>query len=205
MNKSSLHAIVCISNYGKVPNFKLISGPVLLSISELIMTIIARGYLGVNRNEHSQKSLHRTTKDCSCTLSIFLCLISSNRLLSLSYKYSHRNGFGPVPEVPSLSPEEAEQYSPNHQIELDIACKLHKLLCISKAAGEAAIHKNTSLMLIICLAHGNIGSKGLTSCECQTNLPEEYNFIVIKCNGSSQLGGIKSTIFDKNKIGKVLM
>jgi len=80
------------------------------------------------------------------------------------------------------------------------------------AAKEAAIRKIAPLMLIVCLAHGNNGLKGNTSCVSKNfklslvlpNLPEEYSVIIIKCNGSSQLGGIKSTRFEKNKIVKAL-
>ena len=55
-------------------------------------------------------------------------------------------------------------------------------------------------------------TKGITSCVWQNsnlrlalpNLPQECIVVVTECNGSSELGVIKSTKFEKNNIVKVL-
>ena len=67
---------------------------------------------------------------------------------SLGYKYSHRNGFGQVPEFPALAPEKSKQFSPNYQRQQDNAHELHKVLSTFTAAEEAAIWEITPLMLV---------------------------------------------------------
>jgi hypothetical protein len=129
--------------------------------------------------------------------------------LSLGYKFSQRNGFGPVPTMPPLSDHESRHFV--------VARELQELLSTFTSAEEAAIRQIVPMISIVRLSQGNIGAKGNTSCVWQDsklnlilpNLPEECQFIVIqrqRQNGSAAAGNrMKSTKFKKARILRALI
>jgi hypothetical protein len=126
--------------------------------------------------------------------------------LQHGFAYSLRNGFGPIPMMPPHTDGESP---------LVTRCReLQALLRTLTSAEEAAIRRITPLISIVRLAHGNIGSKGNTSCVWQQsklatvlpNLPSECKFIIItrqdRANGAHE--GLKSTKFSRKRIERVL-
>ena len=114
---------------------------------------------------------------------------------------------GPIPTIPPPADDEPRQ--------ITVARKLRELLPTLTAVEEAAIRQIAPLLSVIRLAHGNIASRGNTSCVWQKsklstvlpNLPEECKFIVIerqKRNANGTRTGIKSTKFRKDKIVEAL-
>jgi hypothetical protein len=128
--------------------------------------------------------------------------------LEFARGFSRRNGFGPVPKPPNALPLE--------DIHISRFRALHTLLSTITAAEEAAIRQITPLISIVSLTHGNIGSKGNTSCVWQKsklnqilpNLPQECKFIIIRRNqrsGSNDISNIKSTKFSRERIHALLV
>lgn len=81
------------------------------------------------------------------------------------------------------------------------------------AAEEAAIRQITPLISIVRLTHGNIGSKGNTSCVWQQsrlntvlpNLPQNCGYIVVKRASQNQQGSqLRSTRFSRHRIQRAL-
>jgi hypothetical protein len=128
--------------------------------------------------------------------------------LSLGYKFSQRNGFGPVPTIRPPADNESHHFA--------VARELQELLSTFTSAEEAAICQIVPMLSIVRLSQGNIGAKGNTSCVWQEsklnlvlpNLPEECKFVGIqrqRQNGSAAAGNVmKSTKFKKARILKAL-
>ena len=123
--------------------------------------------------------------------------------LSLSRIFSQRNQFGP-----------SFKYQINvTDRNVSIAIELKYILSTMSCIEEAAIRKITPLVSIVKLAHGNIGSKGNTTCMWNQsklctilpNLPSTCQYFVLsyeaKKKGSISL---KSTKFERIKIQKCL-
>lgn len=113
-------------------------------------------------------------------------------------------------QVPTVPPPVDDEPRP-----ITVARKLREILTTLTAVEEAAIRQIAPLLSIVRLSHGNIASKGNTSCVLQKsklarvlpNLPEDCKFIVIerqKRNADGTRTGIKSTKFRRDKMVEVL-
>ena len=131
--------------------------------------------------------------------------------LQFARSFSTRNGFGPT-HVMNPTPIEN-----NHNANFEKCRRLHELMQSLTAAEEAAIRQITPLISIVRLDHGNLATKGNTSCVWQQsklnlilpNLPTECKFVILtrrqrshgNANNQSQL---KSTKFKRAKIQEAL-
>ena len=101
--------------------------------------------------------------------------------LQFARSFSTRNGFGPT-HVMNPTPIEN-----NHNANFEKCRRLHELMQSLTAAEEAAIRQITPLISIVRLDHGNLATKGNTSCVWQQsklnlilpNLPTECKFVTI--------------------------
>jgi hypothetical protein len=103
-------------------------------------------------------------------LKCFLRYLLSDPDLSLARSFSLRNGFGCIPR-PTFNDRDYELYT---------------LLTSLTMAEEGAIHTITPLISITRLLHGNIGTKGNTSCVWQSNT----RLIQLLPNLPSEVGAI---------------
>ena len=125
--------------------------------------------------------------------------------LNLGYRFSVRNGFGPIPRLPP-QPDDAP-------IQMKQARELAVLLHELTPAEEAAIRRVRPLVSIVCLSQGNMAAKGNTSCLFQKSkigtilphLPRECKYIVIQCQGPRGPTDIKSTKVRRSHIHRVLI
>ena len=122
---------------------------------------------------------------------------------ALSRIFSFRNQFGP-----SISNVIDNNY-PNVGIAIELKDILSSMTCIE----EAAIRQITPLISIVKLAHGNIGSKGNTTCMWNQsrlctilpNLPNQCKYFVLSYKSKKDSDIIlKSTKFEKIKIQRCL-
>ena len=133
-------------------------------------------------------------------------LVFSELNLKTGYKFSLKNGFGPIPKTHTLlnlRPDACQYTQMSHM--------LHHLLSSLTPVEEAAIRRVCPLLSVVKLSYGNLGSKGNVSCVFQDsklgtilpNLPTKYKFIVVMCNAgtSSEMVSMK---FSRSKIEVVL-
>ena len=122
---------------------------------------------------------------------------------ALSRIFSFRNQFGP-----SFS-NVIDNNDPNVGIAIELKDILFSMTCIE----EAAIRQITPLISIVKLAHGNIGSKGNTTCMWNQsrlctilpNLPNQCKYFVLSYKSKKDSDIIlKSTKFEKIKIQRCL-
>ena len=127
--------------------------------------------------------------------------------------FSFRNGFGQVQYV-SDDILKDNISSPFYQQYL-LAQELQKLLLSFTMVEEAAIRTIVPLLSITRLTHGNIATKGNTSCVWEKsklykvlpNLPTDYKWIIINCcykDGKSGESKLHSTTFERRKIQRSL-
>lgn len=119
--------------------------------------------------------------------------------------FSLRNGMGPViaPTLDSMNDESPQ---------LAQFRELYDLLTTFTSAEEAAIRQITPMVSIVRLTHGNLATKGNTTCVWQQsklnlvlpNLPQSCQFIVIK-RTSSTTSQVKSTRFKRERISRALV
>jgi hypothetical protein len=76
--------------------------------------------------------------------------------LMYGYKFSLRNGFGPVPRIPILTNESSTQ--------VRNSARLAEVMAMLTPAEEAAIRRITPMVSIVRLTQGNLAAKGNTSC-----------------------------------------
>ena len=121
-------------------------------------------------------------------------------------KFSQRNGCGPVPTMPPPTDNDSNA--------LVRAREMQPLFNSLTAAEEAAIRQITPLISIIRLKHGNLGTKGNTSCVWQQsklnrvlpNLPRECKFIVVtRQSGRGPSATLSSTRFNRESIHRALV
>ena len=153
---------------------------------------------------HNNKSPEQLMEDEASTVTAaLLCsgcygeLTGKNDSLQLARSLSRRNGFGPIKRIlkdPDASQEEptdpalsicqrVAQMSPEQKM-----YELHMLLDVTSAAEEAACRTILPLLSLVRLKHGNIGSKGSTTCVRQEarlmsvlpNLPSECAVILVE-------------------------
>ena len=111
---------------------------------------------------------------------------------------------GPIPTIPPPADDEPRQ--------ITVARKLRELLPTLTAVEEAAIRQIAPLLSIIRLAHGNIASRGNTSCVWQKsklstvlpNLPEECKFMVIERQKRNANGAQTFPLGSSRKCGRSL-
>ena len=131
--------------------------------------------------------------------------------LEFARAFSSRNGFGPTHVI---GPTPIHN---NDDPNFDKCRRLHELMQSLTAAEEAAIRQITPLISIVRLDHGNLATKGNTSCVWQQsklnlvlpNLPRECKFVILtrrqrsNDNGNNQ-SQLKSTKFKRSKIQEAL-
>ena len=112
--------------------------------------------------------------------------------------YSRRNGMGPIPTYPR---DEQFHLPPQVKANMDKARVLRHLLDQLTPVEEAAIRQITPLIHLTRLTHGNLGTKGNTSCVWQQSklhlllphLPRDIKYIFIVRGNSRSRSGLKST------------
>ena len=121
------------------------------------------------------------------------------------YKFSLRNGFGPVPRIPILTNESSTQ--------VRNSARLAEVMAMLTPAEEAAIRRITPMVSIVRLTQGNLAAKGNTSCLFQKSnignvlphLPQHCKYIVIQRRGPRAANDVKSTKVRKSYIHEVLV
>ena len=160
---------------------------------------------------HSGRCFPTNIKQCKhllCTTCHRECAGKDNvDRLRYGRMFSFRNGFG---RMLYTTYSEGLTHSVDDMNYLR-SYELHRLLSSFTVIEEAAIRTVVPLLSIIRLMHGNIKTKGNTSCVWQKsklclilpNLPSECKYVIINrrnCNGTKGKSNLVSTKFERRKI-----